>query len=54
MDREVVEQKLESLRRCVRRIEARRPTDAQTLLTDTDNGARERGMNTGSTKRGST
>jgi len=31
MDREVVEQKLESLRRCLRRIETKCPTDAATL-----------------------
>lgn len=36
MDREVVEQKLESLRRCLRRIEAKCPTDAATLVTDID------------------
>ena len=36
MDREVVEQKLESLRHCVRRIEAKCPADAQTLVTDAD------------------
>jgi uncharacterized protein YutE (UPF0331/DUF86 family) len=36
MDREIVEQKLESLRHCVRRIEAKCPADAQTLATDTD------------------
>ena len=36
MDREVVEQKLESLRRCVQRIETKCPADAATLVTDFD------------------
>lgn len=36
MDREVVEQKLESLRRCLHRIETKCPTDAATLITDID------------------
>lgn len=36
MDREVVEQKLESLRHCLRRIEAKCPADAQTLANDVD------------------
>lgn len=36
MDREVVEQKLESLRRCLQRIEAKCPTDAATLAADID------------------
>lgn len=36
MDREVIEQKLESLRRCVQRIETKCPADAQTLVTDPD------------------
>ena len=36
MDREVVEQKLESLRRCVQRIETKCPTDAATLVADFD------------------
>jgi uncharacterized protein YutE (UPF0331/DUF86 family) len=36
MDREVVEQKLESLRRCLRRIETKCPTEASTLVTDID------------------
>ncbi len=36
MDREVVEQKLESLRRCLRRIETKCPTDAATLNADID------------------
>ena len=36
MDREVVEQKLESLRRCLQRIETKCPADAETLTTDFD------------------
>lgn len=36
MDRGVVEQKLESLRRCLRRIEAKCPADATTLVADVD------------------
>lgn len=36
MDRQVVEQKLESLRRCLHRIEAKCPADAQVLLSDID------------------
>jgi uncharacterized protein YutE (UPF0331/DUF86 family) len=36
MDREVVEQKLESLRRCLRRIETKCPADAATLAVDLD------------------
>lgn len=36
MDREVVEQKLESLRRCLRRIETKCPADAATLAADVD------------------
>ena len=36
MDREVVEQKLESLRRCLRRIETKCPVDAATLAADID------------------
>ena len=36
MDREVVEQKLEALRRCLLRIEAKCPADAETLVTDFD------------------
>jgi uncharacterized protein YutE (UPF0331/DUF86 family) len=36
MDREVVEQKLESLRRCLRRIETKCPAEAVTLMTDVD------------------
>lgn len=36
MDREVVEQKLESLRRCLRRIETKCPEDAAILAADLD------------------
>lgn len=36
MDREVVEQKLESLRRCLQRIETKCPADAQILINDFD------------------
>lgn len=36
MDREVVEQKLESLRHCLWRIETKCPADAQALATDPD------------------
>ena len=36
MDREVIEQKLESLRKCLHRIETKRPIDAITLVTDID------------------
>ncbi len=36
MDREVVEQKLESLRRCLLRIEMKCPADASTLVADMD------------------
>ena len=36
MDREVVEQKLESLRRCLLRIETKCPADAATLVLDFD------------------
>lgn len=36
MDREVIEQKLESLRRCLQRIETKCPTDAATLVADLD------------------
>lgn len=36
MDREVVEQKLESLRRCVHRIESKTPANAELLVTDLD------------------
>ena len=36
MDREVVEQKLESLRRCLRRIETKCPADVAALVVDLD------------------
>jgi uncharacterized protein YutE (UPF0331/DUF86 family) len=36
MDREVVEQKLESLRRCLQRIETKCPADADTLAANSD------------------
>jgi len=36
MDREIVEQKLESLRRCIRRIRDKCPLDADTLANDAD------------------
>jgi uncharacterized protein YutE (UPF0331/DUF86 family) len=36
MDREVVEQKLESLRHCLRRIETKCPMDAAMLVSDMD------------------
>lgn len=36
MDREVIEQKLESLRRCLRRIADKCPPDPDTLARDTD------------------
>jgi uncharacterized protein YutE (UPF0331/DUF86 family) len=36
MDREVIEQKLESLRRCLQRIETKCPTDTATLVADLD------------------
>lgn len=36
MDREIVEQKLESLRRCLHRVQTRCPADASTLETDFD------------------
>ena len=36
MDREVIERKLESLRHCLRRIEAKCPADPQTLANDPD------------------
>jgi len=36
MDREVVEQKLESLRRCLHRVATRCPSDAATLEADFD------------------
>ncbi|GGY06357.1 hypothetical protein GCM10007160_37310 [Litchfieldella qijiaojingensis] len=36
MDRQVINQKLESLRRCIARLESRCPDDAKTLATDLD------------------
>jgi uncharacterized protein YutE (UPF0331/DUF86 family) len=36
MDREVIEQKLESLRRCVQRIQAKCPAQADALVADFD------------------
>jgi uncharacterized protein YutE (UPF0331/DUF86 family) len=36
MDREVIEQKLESLRHCLQRIQSKCPADAQTLASDLD------------------
>ncbi|WP_298159465.1 DUF86 domain-containing protein [Ferrovum sp.] len=36
MDREVIEQKLESLRRCLRRIELKCPAEAAVLAADLD------------------
>lgn len=36
MDREVIEQKLESIRRCLRRLETKCPADAHTLVADID------------------
>lgn len=36
MDREVIEQKLESLRRCLQRIETKCPAAAETLAADFD------------------
>jgi len=36
MDREVIEQKLESLRRCVQRVKEKCPPDAATLARDLD------------------
>ena len=36
MDREVVEQKLESLRRCLQRIQIKCPADPETLVADFD------------------
>lgn len=36
MDREVIEQKLESLRRCLQRIETKCPSEAATLAADMD------------------
>lgn len=36
MDREIIEQKLESLRHCLQRIETKSPKDAATLASDID------------------
>ena len=36
MDRDVIEKKLESLRSCLKRIEAKCPADAQSLVGDPD------------------
>ena len=36
MDREIIEQKLESLRRCLSRIKTKCPADASTLVADID------------------
>lgn len=36
MDRQVIEQKLESLRRCLSRVSAKCPADAETLERDVD------------------
>jgi uncharacterized protein YutE (UPF0331/DUF86 family) len=36
MDREVIEQKLESLRHCLQHIESKCPADAQVLASDPD------------------
>jgi len=36
MDRELIEEKIESLRRCVRRIETKRVATVETLETDVD------------------
>lgn len=36
MDREVIERKLESLRHCLQRVEAKCPADAHTLIADPD------------------
>jgi len=36
MDREIIEQKLESLRRCLQRIETKCPDDASILISDID------------------
>ena len=41
MDREVIEQKLESLRHCLRRIETKCPADAQILATGVQVSVRE-------------
>ena len=36
MDRELIENKLESLRRCIHRVEEKRPEDVETLRQDPD------------------
>ncbi len=36
MDREVILEKLEALRRCIRRVESKRPNIAATLVADLD------------------
>ncbi len=36
MDRQVIEQKLESLRRCLLRVTEKCPVDAETLVRDVD------------------
>ena len=36
MDQEVVEQKMDSLRRCLQRVEIKCPADADTLAADFD------------------
>lgn len=36
MDEQLIAQKLESLRRCVQRVESRLPKDVESLLTDLD------------------
>ncbi len=36
MDRQLIEEKLESLRRCIRRVEQKRPEDVQSLRDDPD------------------
>ncbi|MGR9109025.1 MAG: type VII toxin-antitoxin system HepT family RNase toxin [Gammaproteobacteria bacterium] len=36
MDREVILEKLEALRHCIRRVESKRPASAELLLTDWD------------------
>ncbi|SFR51338.1 Uncharacterized conserved protein YutE, UPF0331/DUF86 family [Marinobacter daqiaonensis] len=36
MDKQLVAQKLESLRRCIQRVESRAPEDLETLMTDLD------------------
>ena len=36
MDRELILEKLEALRRCIRRVESKRPADAAALAADWD------------------